>query len=493
MREHGFMHYLETSAKSGQNVNELFQTITKHLFITHEANLDKFVSPSFHWPDERKQKDEDDQTDTFVSTYDYEDNTDDISEDEKEIWHNCDATLPDGWRFTDRDNKRLYRSPCGQILESREKIIDFMLGKGIEICHPTGYQSITPTSIDCDGLCEGSCDYFKIFRRYYNKFDMNKIRKTTDIKFVVDAQTSFIKDSLVKISNKQDNDVKVKTYFPAVEKGERPWIICIKDKDEIPQEGVSMLKISSTYSSSIEVKEEPTEKKYFAKKRRTSTSSECSEKPVKKRFRVSSSSRESTPTRSNSRSKQAKGKKKRVEEIKEYEGIYVQCCKKSCKKWRLVTQYEDASNVPEYWICPMNRDRSNNVCGVGGNEFNADSDKIDIKFSCGSLVWAKLKGFPWWPGMIDNCPDSDDYFWVDENISEYEPTWYHVVYFEGKGSEVTRAWIKTDNIVSMTTPITQPKGKTVSKPGPLKQRLQNAIRMAENAKSLNRRERLKKS
>ena len=47
MREHGFMHYLETSAKSGQNVNELFQTITKHLFITHEANLDKFVSPPF--------------------------------------------------------------------------------------------------------------------------------------------------------------------------------------------------------------------------------------------------------------------------------------------------------------------------------------------------------------------------------------------------------------------------------------------------------------
>ena len=67
MREHGFMHYLETSAKSGQNVNELFQTITKHLFITHEANLDKFVSPSFHWSDERKQKDEDDQTEPAAS------------------------------------------------------------------------------------------------------------------------------------------------------------------------------------------------------------------------------------------------------------------------------------------------------------------------------------------------------------------------------------------------------------------------------------------
>ncbi len=44
MRDNGFSHYLETSAKSGQNVNNLFQTITKHLFLTHEANLDKFVS-----------------------------------------------------------------------------------------------------------------------------------------------------------------------------------------------------------------------------------------------------------------------------------------------------------------------------------------------------------------------------------------------------------------------------------------------------------------
>ena len=44
MRNNGFSHYLETSAKSGQNVNELFETITKHLFLTHEENLDKFVS-----------------------------------------------------------------------------------------------------------------------------------------------------------------------------------------------------------------------------------------------------------------------------------------------------------------------------------------------------------------------------------------------------------------------------------------------------------------
>ena len=43
----------------------------------------------------------------------------------------------------------------------------------------------------------------------------------------------------------------------------------------------------------------------------------------------------------------------------------------------------------------------------------------------------------------------------------------------------------------MTTPVTQPHGRTASRPGPLKQRLMNAISLAEEAKSLNRKERLK--
>ena len=26
------------------------------------------------------------------------------------------------------------------------------------------------------------------------------------------------------------------------------------------------------------------------------------------------------------------------------------------------------------------------------------------------MVWAKLKGYPWWPGMVDYCPDSQVLF-----------------------------------------------------------------------------------
>jgi len=42
MHEKGFSHYLETSALTGQNIDNTFQTITKHLFIVNENNLDRF-------------------------------------------------------------------------------------------------------------------------------------------------------------------------------------------------------------------------------------------------------------------------------------------------------------------------------------------------------------------------------------------------------------------------------------------------------------------
>ena len=74
MRDNGFSHYLETSAKSGQNVNNLFETITKHLYITHEANLDKFVSGSYlditfpyNRPSFLLQRDEDDASEAGTS------------------------------------------------------------------------------------------------------------------------------------------------------------------------------------------------------------------------------------------------------------------------------------------------------------------------------------------------------------------------------------------------------------------------------------------
>ena len=43
-RDQQFSHYIETSAKTGENVHEVFQTLTKHFYLLNEDNLDRFVS-----------------------------------------------------------------------------------------------------------------------------------------------------------------------------------------------------------------------------------------------------------------------------------------------------------------------------------------------------------------------------------------------------------------------------------------------------------------
>ena len=44
VKELGFHHYIETSAFTGLNINCLFETLTKNLFITNGADLEKMVS-----------------------------------------------------------------------------------------------------------------------------------------------------------------------------------------------------------------------------------------------------------------------------------------------------------------------------------------------------------------------------------------------------------------------------------------------------------------
>ncbi|XP_037077088.1 zinc finger CW-type PWWP domain protein 1-like [Pollicipes pollicipes] len=64
---------------------------------------------------------------------------------------------------------------------------------------------------------------------------------------------------------------------------------------------------------------------------------------------------------------------------------------------------------------------------------------VAVRFTVGSVVWAHLDGFPWWPALVDDDPDTEDFFWLD-GFSE-TPTHYHVTFLDGPTQPVTRGWV----------------------------------------------------
>lgn len=41
-------------------------------------------------------------------------------------------------------------------------------------------------------------------------------------------------------------------------------------------------------------------------------------------------------------------------------------------------------------------------------------DFINNQFNAGSIVWARVSGYPWWPAMVDDDPDTEQYYWLDD-------------------------------------------------------------------------------
>ena len=141
-----------------------------------------------------------------------------------------------------------------------------------------------------------------------------------------------------------------------------------------------------------------------------------------------------------------------------------------------------------------------NACDKGeSEEFVEDNDEfVDTEYAAGSMVWAKMKGYPWWPALVDFCPDTDEYYWLDswneENVGKTpeagcRPTWYHVVFFDIP--HVKRAWIRVADIFKFHDIKTPPKAVTNIKPG-LKIKWKKILSMAADCFELGREERLEK-
>ncbi|CAN7999839.1 unnamed protein product [Ixodes pacificus] len=124
--------------------------------------------------------------------------------------------------------------------------------------------------------------------------------------------------------------------------------------------------------------------------------------------------------------------------INNSEGTWVQCCEAKCNKWRYLQNVADPNEVPDEWYCFMNKDTQYNSCAAAEQDMSQE-EFVDVKFFVGSIVWAKLGSYPWWPAMIDDDPDSCLYFCNEDPYDEDRVTHYHVTFLD---KNVTRAWVR---------------------------------------------------
>ncbi|XP_076048095.1 uncharacterized protein LOC143029267 isoform X2 [Oratosquilla oratoria] len=122
--------------------------------------------------------------------------------------------------------------------------------------------------------------------------------------------------------------------------------------------------------------------------------------------------------------------------------VWVQCI--SCDKWRILRDTLDPSDIPEIWDCSMNTDPIEKSCDVCEEDWYKENQDYFIynKFTLGSVVWATLAKHYWWPAMVDDDPDTETFFWLND-FSDI-PNYYHVTFF---GKPVERAWVFSQDVV----------------------------------------------
>ncbi|XP_049867518.1 zinc finger CW-type PWWP domain protein 1-like [Pectinophora gossypiella] len=165
-------------------------------------------------------------------------------------------------------------------------------------------------------------------------------------------------------------------------------------------------------------------------------------------------------------------------------GLWVQC--DDCDRWRYLPHVLDAQELPDKWSCNMNPDKTAASCSVPEVpiRLHDEEDLIHGEYAAGSLVWAQLAGWPWWPAMVDDCPDTEQYYWLD-GFSDI-PTHYNVVFFDA--FDVTRAWIAPKSLVSFGSN----KSLKISKDKRYRKRLEVSIKQAEDASKMSVSKRLAK-
>ncbi|TRY62733.1 hypothetical protein TCAL_16596 [Tigriopus californicus] len=136
-----------------------------------------------------------------------------------------------------------------------------------------------------------------------------------------------------------------------------------------------------------------------------------------------------------------------------YEGpLIVQCANPNCQRFAEIPRNGDPSIIPDHWFCSMTIPR----CWKALEWQPTPKEYVKVDYVPGSLVWAKVACHPLWPGMVDFCPDTREYYWNDDEDAK-EPTHYNVVFFVPK---VARTWVAKTHM----KPFNSHEMKTPAKP-----------------------------
>ncbi len=98
----------------------------------------------------------------------------------------------------------------------------------------------------------------------------------------------------------------------------------------------------------------------------------------------------------------------------------MKCTAGECGKWRLLRHVLDPSTVHPRWTCAMNPDAAMSSCAAPQQPWGSRDQEefVENRFTVGSVVWAKLMGYPWWPALVDDDPNVEMFFWTDSDQSD---------------------------------------------------------------------------
>ncbi|KAA3674975.1 uncharacterized protein DEA37_0013685, partial [Paragonimus westermani] len=165
-------------------------------------------------------------------------------------------------------------------------------------------------------------------------------------------------------------------------------------------------------------------------------------------------------------------------------GTWVECV--LCNKWRFLDEVTDPSVLDDAWHCGLQRrynedvENARNPCDEPQAEL--DDDEVEnrkyvlTKFTAGSLIWAKLDGYPEWPAMVD-CDATGRYAEYDQSTGEAFR--YFVVFFDPK--RVTRQCMRVTRIRKFTSASDTDLN---SVPNRYRKRFELAVAEAEKASGL---------